>query len=186
MALTVKIGDAAIEASEETPKAPPVKISLKIRKTVAGNLLISDHPDIDIVIIPKDSKVMAFPKEKISDKVYDIQDRFFKFLGLKGAIVLDTIQGGNVYGTLAARYPESQEASALETVLYVVSKFIEEESQYFNLDDELEREFEESLTDPDEQDSTELGEVPHSSQKGSIRPGYIYSPYGISSAYRYE
>ena len=87
---------------------------------------------------------------------------------------------------MEARYPESQEASPLETVLYVVGKFIEEESQYFNLDDELEEEIEKSLTDPDENDSTELGEIPHSSQKGSIRPGYIYSPYGISSIYRYE
>ena len=112
MALTVKIGNAAAEAP--TPTAPPVKIRLKVRKTVDGNLLISDHPDIDI------------------------------------------------------------------------SKFIEEESQYFNLDDELEAEFEKNLTEPDEEDSTELGEVPHSAQRGSIRPGYIYSPYGISSAYRYE
>ena len=184
MALTVKIGNAAAEAP--TPTAPPVKIRLKVRKTVDGNLLISDHPDIDIVVIPKNRKVMALPKEKISDKVYDIQDGLFKFLGLKGAIVLDTVQGGNIYGTLEARYPESQETNPLETVLYVISKFIEEESQYFNLDDELEAEFEKNLTEPDEEDSTELGEVPHSAQRGSIRPGYIYSPYGISSAYRYE
>ena len=37
-----------------------------------------------------------------------------------------------------------------------------------------------SLLDPDEEDSTELGEIPHSSQKGSMDPrvrpyGYMYN-----------
>ena len=183
MALTVKIGDPD---AKEAPKAPPVKIRLNIRKTVDGNILISDHPDIDIVIVPKNKKIMVFPREKISDKVYDIQDRFFKLLGAKGVIARDSIQGGSVYGTIEANYPEGDTASALETALYVIGGFIKEESRYFNIDEEFDEEFERSLTEPDENDSTELGEVPHHSQKGSIRPGYIYSPYGISSVYRYE
>jgi hypothetical protein len=187
MALTVKIGDAATESEEsEAPKLPPVTIRLNIKKTVDGNVLISDHPDVDIVITPKNKKIIVFPKEKISDKVYDIQDRFFKFLGRKGVILLDSIQGGNVYGSMEASYPPSEDVSALESVLLIVFKFMQEESRYFEIDEEFEEEFEKSLTEPDEDDSTELGEVPHADQKGSIRPGYIYSPYGISSIYRYE
>lgn len=90
---------------------------------------------------------------------------------------------------MEAKYPPptpDQQFSTLELILLVVSKFVEDESDYFNVDEEFEKEFENSLTDPDEDESTELGEVPHGDQKGSIRPGYIYSPYGISSIYRYE
>ena len=198
MTLSVKIGETPIEVVEEPTgpitvkigptieKPQPVTIRLLIRKTIDGNIMISDHPDVDIVIMPKTKKITVFPKEKITDKVYDIQDRFFKFLASNGVVVLNSVQNGSVYGSMEATYPESEESSALETVLYVISKHIQEESQYFNIDDDFEEEFEKSLTEPDEDDSTELGEVPHADQKGSIRPGYIYSPYGISSLYRYE
>ena len=90
---------------------------------------------------------------------------------------------------MEAKYPppkQDQGYSTLQVVLLVISKFIESEADYFNVDEEFEEEFEQSLTDPDEDESTELGEVPHADQKGAIRPGYIYSPYGISSIYRYE
>ena len=33
------------------------------------------------------------------------------------------------------------------------------------------------LTDPDEESSTELGEVPHDDSKGNLKPGYNYGPY---------
>tara|TARA_Y100000034_G_C6739655_1_gene328145 strand:+ start:197 stop:757 length:561 start_codon:yes stop_codon:yes gene_type:complete len=186
MALTVKIGEKAIEGEPEAPKGPPVKIKLNIRKTIDGNLLIFDHPDIDITVVPAKRKIIVFPKEKISDKTYDIQDKFFNFLARRGVVSLGSVHGGNIYGSLEAVYPEVDDPSSLETSLYVISKFIEEESKYFNLDKEFDDEFERSLTEPDEDDSTELGEVPHSDQRGAIRPGYVYSPYGISSIYRYE
>ena len=38
-------------------------------------------------------------------------------------------------------------------------------------------ELEDSYTDPDDEESTELGEVPHKEKKGSIDPGY--KPYGL-------
>ena len=87
---------------------------------------------------------------------------------------------------MGATYPDSEEVDMLQVLLLVISKFIKEEKKFVDFDDEVEAEWEESLMEPDEDDSTELGEVPQSSQKGSIRPGYIYSPYGISSIYRYE
>lgn len=167
----------------------PISISLNIRKTLDGNIIISDHPDIDIVIMPSDFKIVAFPKEKRTDKVYDVQDRFFNFLNKKGIIKKSKIQSGSAFGSMEALYPMPKKDPAFSTVqmiMLTISKFIDEESEYFNIDNEFEKEFEDSLTDPDEEESTELGEVPHADQKGSIRPGYIYSPYGISSIYRYE
>lgn len=192
MAITIKIGAAAqaqIDAPDEKPKNEPITIKLTVRKTLDGNIVVSDHQDIDIVINPAENKIIAFSTDKRSDKVYDVQDRFFNFLAKKGIIDRSKIQSGSVFGSMEAKYPAAtpdQQFSTLEVLLLVISRFIEDESDYFNVDDEFEKEFEESLTDPDEDESTELGEVPHADQKGSIRPGYIYSPYGISSIYRYE
>ena len=192
MAVTIKIGAAAqaqVDPSAENPRNEPVTVKLTVRKTLDGNIVISDHSDIDIVIDPKENKLITFSTDRRSDKVYDVQDRFFNFLAKKGIIDRSKIQSGSVFGSMEAKYaPPSpdQQFSTLEVLLLVVSRFIEDESDYFNVDEEFEKEFEKSLTDPDEDESTELGEVPHGDQKGSIRPGYIYSPYGISSIYRYE
>ena len=40
--------------------------------------------------------------------------------------------------------------------------------------------------EPDEYDSTELGEVPHDQNKGTNRPGYPGYYYGLAGVYRYE
>ena len=186
MALTVKIGDAAEEAKEEKPKYKPLPINLNIRKSVDGKLMVRYHPDVDIVILTDLKKVVIFPKEKLCDKVYDVQDRILKYLVNKGLVHPSSIQGGGVYGALEGAYPESDEPNTLNLILLALSQFIEEEKQYIEIADNYEKEWEEGLTDPDREDSTELGEVPQETQKGSIRPGYIYSPYGISSLYRYE
>ena len=82
--------------------------------------------------------------------------------------------------SVSQSYPSCSNLPVSGFLLIIIFSFIS------NIDDEFEKEFEDSLTDPDEEESTELGEVPHADQKGSIRPGYIYSPYGISSIYRYE
>tara|TARA_R110000824_G_scaffold132009_1_gene294296 strand:- start:313 stop:861 length:549 start_codon:yes stop_codon:yes gene_type:complete len=182
MSLTIKIGDQ----EEEAPEHDPIPVSLAIRKTVDDNLLIFDHPEIDISVIPEKKKIVVFPKERISDKVYDIQNRFFKVLFDKGVITQDSVQGGSIYGSMEATYPESTTVDVLQMILLVISGFIQEELKFVNFDKDVEEEYEESLVDPDADESTDIGEVPQSSQKGSIRPGYIYSPYGISSIYRYE
>ena len=195
MAVTVKIGSDAIEQDQlgqqeaEKPQHEPRSIGLDMRQTLDGNVVVRDHPDIDIVINLSERNIVAFSTDKRSDKVYDVQDRFFNFLAENGIIDRSKIQGGSVYGSMEAKYPPQQPGekhSNFQRILLVITKFIESESDYFNVDEEFEKEFERSLTDPDEDESTELGEVPHSDQKGSIRPGYIYSPYGISSIYRYE
>ena len=81
MAINIKIGKAedAPQASEE-PKAPPITMSLDIRKTMDGNLIISDHNDVDVVIMPQKKKIVAFPKEIQNYLVYYTQDRLFRYL----------------------------------------------------------------------------------------------------------
>ena len=45
---------------------------------------------------------------------------------------------------------------------------------------------EQEMMNPDDENSTELGEVPHQAEKGSLRPGWIRGPSGMTTHYRYE
>ncbi len=149
--------------------------------------MIFDHEDIDIVVMPKEKKVISLAKDSMTDKVYDAQDRLYKFLRKKGVVDMATIQGGNVYGSIEAQLLESvnEKVSPIEVALFSIEKFIAEEKPYFY--SELEREQDEIdlLTNPDAENSTELGEVPHEEQKGSLVPGWVRGPYGMTSYYRY-
>jgi len=40
------------------------RIKLQARRTLDGNILILDHPDIDIVLSPKNKKVLALSKKQ--------------------------------------------------------------------------------------------------------------------------
>ena len=54
MAITVKIGAAVDDGVSDAELAQTlgIKVRLDIRKSLGGNLIISDHPDIDIVVMP--------------------------------------------------------------------------------------------------------------------------------------
>ena len=189
MSLKIKIGAIAREDLEERGHKPiQAVIELKARKSLDGSIMIFDHRDIDIVVMPPKRKIITFSKNEITDRIYDIQDRFFRFMESKGVTELGSIQSGNVFGSLEAKCLKSSNdnISELQTALYVIHEFLQEEKEYFDINDKFEKDLEQDLTDPDEDESTELGEIPHADQKGSIRPGYIYSPYGISSLYRFE
>ena len=59
------MADVTLRVNPEKKKeARPdaIQVSLKMRKTLDGNLMIFDHPEIDIVILPKKKKVVTFPK----------------------------------------------------------------------------------------------------------------------------
>ena len=62
------------------------KVSLKARRTLNGNIIIFDHEDIDIVVSTEGKKCVTFPKDQMSDKVYDAQDRMFKHLAKRGIV----------------------------------------------------------------------------------------------------
>ena len=186
MAIDVQIKSAPTK--ESTPEKPQKVIKLDIRKSLDGNLMIFDHQDIDIVLMPSANKIIAFPKDLMEDRTYATQDRFFYFLRKKGIINPETVKGGAVYGSFEATIstPIEEGVSAPQAALNVIDKFIKEERPYFRKYHELEDEWEEELTNPDDRHSTDLGDVPQSAKKGSLRPGYIRGPYGMTSFYRYE
>jgi hypothetical protein len=177
MAVLVKIGKAT---EEEPKKADPIKVELNIRKTLDGNILIFDHADIDIIVMPEKNKVLAMCKEQMSDLVYGAQNRMFEYLRKKGVIDFSSIQGGSVYGSMQASMLVAEDNSnATQHVILNISKFIDEERPYFDFVQSYMDQEEDRLIDPDNLHSTDLGDVPHSSEKGSIRPDRVRDPYGM-------
>ena len=93
MAINVRIGpedERGIKIYIDTPKEgePEKKITLELnaRKTLDGDLIIRDHPDIDVVIMPKKMKVVAFAKENTTEETYHTQDKMFDFLIKRGVL----------------------------------------------------------------------------------------------------
>lgn len=177
MAITIKIGS-------EEPKSLSAKqiIKLQVGKNLHDDVMIFDHSDIIIVIYPKINKIVAFPKDSMSDYVYGAQDRLFHFLFKKGMIDPTSVLGGNVYGSLEANYFASDKYSAIKMLLLNIHNFIEQERPYFEFTEDYEELVNDTMTDPDSEDSTELGEVPQETRKGSINPN-MYS-YGNSMYYQ--
>ena len=174
--IKIKVGDAARKP------LPTIRLELKIRKSLNGDLMIFDHADIDIVLSSKTNKVTAFPKETMTDMVYGAQNRLFAFLRKKGIIIAESIQSGAFYGALEGSIEESYDdkINSTKMTLLNISKFIEEERPYFENFEAHVAGVEDNLLDPDKADSTELGEVPEKVKQGSIRPGYLRDPYSFS------
>ena len=160
------------------------RIKLQAKRTLEGNILILDHEDIDIVLIPEKKKCIAFPKENMNDKVYASQDRLYKFLAKKGVMSHSSVRGGNVFGALEADIFESSlpGIDSIQAFLYAIHEHFNEERPYFRTtsseyeDDRLTR-----LLEPSDEDSTELGDVPQSDRKGSMHKQI--GPYGFQYNY---
>ena len=159
------------------------RIELKARRTMDGNILVLDHEDIDIVLIPEKNKCITFPKEAMSDKVYAAQDRMFRFLANKGMISQSTIRGGNVFGALEADMLESKipGINRDQAFLYSIHEYITGERPYFKTADEYDDERLDAMLRPAPEDSTELGDVAQSAKKGSIDSRV--RPYGFQYNY---
>lgn len=157
---------------------------IQISRTLGGDYLLREHPDLDIIVMPGKSKVLVMAKEDQSDYTYIIQEKLFDYMVKSGVILPETVIAGNVYGSLQGNFvpkPPGGE-NPLQVVIYSLANFIEKERPAILKDKELERDWEKSLLKPDTKDSTELGEVPAEEFKGSI-PIYGYPTRGV---YRYN
>ena len=182
MSLNIKIGSASDNgiSDAELAKKGGIKVRLNIRKTLDGNIVISDHPDIDIIVMPKASKVLALAKKLNSGVVYGAQSRLFEFLQSRGVIEPDSIQGGNIYASLEANIPQASELPTIKIAVLNVAKWFEEELPVAEFLEDYDQEVADDFTDPDAVHSTELGQVPQAVEKGSIKPGVVRAPYGLS------
>jgi hypothetical protein len=156
---------------EAEEKKPPIEftIKLKARRTLDGNIIVSDHPDIDVVIMPEKMRVISFAKNNFDDNIYQTQDRLMKYLFKKGVLVFDSVGGGNVYGSLEAKIIKpAQEIPIDNLMLMLLSKWIDSEKPSFIYQQAIDVVYTDRITEPEDKDSTELGDIPAAKEKGSV------------------
>ena len=179
MAIKITVGS---KQPPEPPKPDPIaEVELQIRRTANGDYYISDHADIDIIVMK--NKVLTIAKDIMSEMVYGAQDRLFSFLVKKGLVAAESIQGGSIYGSMEGTLLSSDDLNVVNMTILNVSKYIDEERPYFEFVEKFDEMETEYFTEPEEEDSTELGEVPQEVEQGSIRKGYVRDPYSIGYMY---
>jgi hypothetical protein len=184
MPLQLKVVDS-IEGEELVLKEKTFKkIKLTIGKTLDGNILISDHQSMNVIIMPDKGKILAIPKGEFSNDVYTDQDQLFNHLLVRGVIIPDSVVGGNIYGSMEAKYTTEKKGDEepLDVVLLNLYSFISKDKQEFSIRKKFIDDLEKELLAPDDEQSTDLGEVPQEKFKGSI-PKYGFPTRGI---YRYN
>ena len=176
----------SIGVSINNPFLHEIKFKLNIREAHNGDLMIFDHPDIDIIVMVEKMKMVTFAKDLATDIVYGTSSRLMERLRTKGVIAYETIQGGNVYGSLEGQLLEmknpEKEDMLMPLVLNQISEWIESERPYFETVEDYDQMYDDELTKPDAEDSTELGEVPQAAEKGGIRP-YVFGAYPYGGYY---
>jgi len=170
--LKIKINDKPIE-----------KILLKARKTIDGNIIIPDHPDMLIMIIPSKSKIVSLPKQDLDDELAESQKRLFDYLIKNGVVDFSTLQDGNLFMSREAAIPEvTGDGDKVQYCLYAISNFIDEELPFYSNMKQFEKEMEQNLLEPEPDEYTEFDPRRHSDAKGTLPPRFI--KYGIHSIYR--
>ena len=120
MAINISITDQDTEQVTDQVKSEPPGVKIEIvekdniefklmtRSAINGDLMILDHKDIDIVLKQKDGKIITFAKETISDYTYGAEARLLEFMRKRGVLEYDSIQGGNIYGSLEGKLMTSE------------------------------------------------------------------------------
>ena len=159
------------------------KILLNARKTIDGNIIVRDHPEVDIFILTAKNKVVCLPKEQMDDEIYDTQKRLFKFLTKSGVIDFNTIQAGNLFMSMEAVIPPADSGDNIQQVLYAVSIFVDEEAPFYDNLKTFEKDMERQLLEPEPDEYTEFNpEEYHADVKGSLPPRF--ARWGINNIYR--
>tara|TARA_R110000824_G_scaffold4194_1_gene19891 strand:- start:129 stop:689 length:561 start_codon:yes stop_codon:yes gene_type:complete len=185
MTISVAVGGAKGQPQAAAEKDSPVvaNVKMKMRRAMNGDIMVFDHADVDIVMSPTTSKIVAFAKESMSDLVYGAQDRLFSFLSKKGIVDRASVQAGNVYGSMEGAILPGVDRDSFRMALINLSKWVDEERPYFEFLEKFDDLATDRFTDPDPEESTALGEVPHKDVKGTLRPGYNYGPYWQNYTY---
>ena len=178
MPITIKIGDSA-------PEKKPIQasVSLQVKKTLDGNLIITDHQYLDIVINPQEGKILTMPKPQIEKDVYDYQKELMNDLFQGGVTAAAAPRGGPVFGMVETTYPKEGDVDTLQAVLYRISEFLRNTANSEQFAEDYDQHIEDRFTDPNAKDSTRYGEIPpyQDTPEGSALQGdptYTFAGYG--------
>ena len=170
--MTIKI---KIKRQKERKK---VTKRISVKKSIDGNLMFLTHPHINISVNLNKGTVLTFAKDgNYTDEAYAAMKRLLNYLAESGLVAFDSIQGGNIYASLQATLlkPKDEERSLAQLITYHISEFLDKEDLEVH-DEYYADEFEEYLLDPDEEDSTELGEIPQEEKKGVLNKDPMVTP----------
>lgn len=185
MPIELTVQDKPLENPKIVLKDKNVKkVSLAIRKTLDNHILIQDHHNMMIVVMPDKGKILTFPKAEYTDDCYTDQDQLFKFLTASGVIKPDSVNGSNIYGSLEAIYNIEKigEEEPVDVVILNISNFLDKDREEYSKRKKFIDDLENQLLHPEDEESTEHGEISHQKFKGSI-PVYGFPTRGI---YRYN
>jgi len=179
MSIKISIEQGATGGMEQAP----VVIELNARRMLDGSIMILDHQDIDIIVMPSQNKCLAVAKDMLDDKVYGAQDRLFRFLSKRGVVNSASIVAGNIYGSMEAMIFESvvKGVDSVQATLYSIYHYMKEEAPYFTATSKIKDREAAHILSPEDEYSTDLGDVPQKDRKGSMNPSV--RPYGLQYNY---
>jgi hypothetical protein len=155
------------------------KEKLNFKRAINGDIMIFEHKDIDIMILRKEKKVVAFAKEILTDNVYGAESRLFDHLRKRGIIKYDSVQGGNIYGSMEGKMlePVKEIKNLSSLTLTIIHEWLKSEKPMMDYMEQHDDLMDDAILDPDDDKATELGEVPHEEEKGSILQKNLFAPY---------
>ena len=180
MPITLKLNTTPTPAPEAKPQAT---VALEISQTLDGNLLINDHEYIDIVVVPKENKIVTLPKPYAERDVYDYQQSLMYSL-FKSGIISGPVEGGAVFGMVEAAYPSAptSQVDPVQALLLQVEKFIQTSRVQGQRAEDYDKHIEDNFTDPPDSESTAYGEIPpYQDTPGANQigdPTYTFAGYG--------
>ena len=167
-------------------KDPEVKKEIffkEAKKTLGGDVLIFDHDLIDIVVSKDKSKISTFPKKSINEEAYHTQTKLLDTLATNGVLERSSIRFWSVHSSLEGFITKSNldGVSSFQVALLEVFNFIQDELPNIESRASYKDKLQDFFLDPEEEQSTELGEVPHGDRKGSM--DHQVRPYGYQYMY---
>jgi hypothetical protein len=154
-------------------------LPMNVKKTLEGNICIYDHPYMDIVISPSNTKIITFPKDNRMKDTYVTQRDFMEFMKDHGLIKFDSIRGGSLHNSLECIYPTPEDVDPISAILIGVYRYVQISSQHEQRLKDYEQSIEQEYLNPDEEHSTDLETANslHKTKKGSIDPKQM--AYGL-------
>jgi len=162
---------------EEEKKPIQASVSLKISKTLGGNILINDHKYLDIVISPAENKILTMPKPYVEKDVFELQ-RDFMYDLFKGGVTNRMVpEGGMGFGIVETTYPKEAEVDTLQSLLFRISEYFQHLDESSRTGEEYDKFIEDRFVDPNEEDSTRYGEIPQYEDTPAGRENHADSTY---------
>ena len=165
-------------ADIEEVAAPQATVKLKARKALDGSIIISDHKLMDIVVIPSKNKVLIVPRPGFGQETYFKQKDFFNALNSRG-VFSGPMEGGNIYGVFEAKLGISEDFSSVQVAFLEIERYFKQEAVEEGFAEEYDDEIEDRFINPDDEDSTESGEIePEEETRDRTNPPPPHQHYG--------